>query len=120
VLGAIRKDACVFSIVANSFGLCNSNASLYSENKITHDTYDTTIKNYGYDISMQFQIFQLFKNSINITSNTSINLYNYIILPTTMIAVKIPYKCKRVFITNDYINPYENPSEIVPFVSSAI
>ena len=83
-------------------------------------SYDTTIKNYGYDISMQCQIFQLFKNSINITSNTSINLYNYIILPTTMIAVKIPYKCKRVFITNDYINPYENPSEIVPFIYNKI
>ena len=33
-----------------------------------------------------------------------------------MIAVKIPYKCKRVFITCSYFNPYDNMDEIVPFI----
>jgi hypothetical protein len=33
------KFTCVFSFVAHISGPCNPNASLYSENKITPDTY---------------------------------------------------------------------------------
>lgn len=80
-------------------------------------SYDTIIRNdkYGHSVN-SFQIYDCRKDSFNITSNTSININNYLTLPTTMMAVKIPYKCKRVFITWSYHNSYEYPAEIIPFI----
>jgi len=89
--------------------------------KTLYVSYDMIIDNDKYIYSTnsyKFQIYDCRKDSFNITSNTSININNYLTLPITMMAVKIPYKCKRVFITwsYNYNYSYENPAEIIPFI----
>jgi len=86
-------------------------------------SYEEIIDCYEYHhtvpIQRDFQIYQLVKDSFTFTNN-KVQLYNYIYLPTTMIAVKIPHKCKRVFIASNYANSYDNPSDIIPLIYNKI
>ena len=106
-------------------------------------SYDTIMDNDIYMYSTDqynFQIYQCQKHTISVSGANNcdilhqsckvrtetkfpcanlyncINLYHYINLPATMIAVKIPYKCKKVFLTCSYFNPYDNMADIVPFI----
>lgn len=87
-------------------------------------SYEEIIDCYEYchsvPLQRDFQIYQLMKDSFTFINGGSYQLYNYFFLPTTMIAVKIPHKCKRVFITSNYENSYENPSDIIPLIYNKI